>query len=161
MLAVPVRMADDRDMPALLRIEEDCFGSERFSAETVRTFLERDDTFVVVALAGVDVVGSAMCVFSEHEREGKIASIAVLRKYRGMGIGAQLLQECERIFQTRNLAKYSLEVETINEPAIALYASRGYEIKGMLEHFYGFGRHAYYMEKRIPPKSPPVRIRPS
>lgn len=158
---MPVRMAGERDMPTLLRIEEECFGAERFSPETIRAFLERDNTFVLIAESAGEDVGSAMCLFSESEKIGKIASIAVIRRSRGQGIGSQLLDECEKMFQDKGMTKYSLEVETINEPAISLYRSTGYEIIGMLQDFYGFGRNAYYMEKRVPPKGRPVRIRPS
>ena len=65
------------------------------------------------------------------------------------------------MLESKNLAKFSLEVETLNEPAIALYTSRGYEIKGVLQDFYGFGRHAYYMEKKIPSRGRSAKLRPS
>lgn len=100
-------------------------------------------------------------MFSADERHGKIASIAVLRRFRGQGIGSELLGECERILRDKNVTRFSLEVETINEPAIALYASKGYETKGVLQDFYGFGRSAYYMEKRAPVKGRSARIVPS
>lgn len=158
---MPVRPANEIDMPSLMGIEEDCFGAERFSSETVRAFLQRDDTFVLVAEKDGEIVGSAMCLVSEDERLGRIASIAVLRRFRRHGIGSELLEECERTFQNKDATKYSLEVETANSPATALYLSRGYEIIGMLHDFYGFGRHAYYMEKKGAAKGRPVRIRPS
>lgn len=156
-----VRPASEVDMLSLQSIEEDCFGAERFSQETIRAFLKRDDTFVLIAVSAGKVTGSAMCLFSEGERFGRIASIAVLRRHRRRGIGSEILEACERVFQDKDLTKYSLEVETLNEPAIALYTSKGYEIKGVLQDFYGFGRHAYYMEKRGPSKGRPVRVRPS
>lgn len=94
-LTVIIRQADELDLTELLKIEEDCFGSERFNMETVRAFVVRDDTFVLVAFEGNDILGSAMCMVSELDHQGKIASIAVLRQRRGTGIGAALLDECE------------------------------------------------------------------
>jgi len=148
-LAVILRLADENDMPGLLRIEEDCFANERWSESVARAFLERDDAFIIVAEEGDEIVGSALCVFSDCISEGKIASIAVLRKHRGEGIGSQLLEQCENIFRSRNLDKYSLEVETNNEPAISLYLTREYEVKGIIKDFYSAGRDAYAMEKVV------------
>jgi ribosomal-protein-alanine N-acetyltransferase len=143
-------------------IEEDCFGSEKFSPETIRAFLLRNDTFVLIAdLDREGAAGSAMCMFSVDERLGRIASIAVLRRFRRQGIATKLLDECERILAEKGVTKFSLEVETINEPAIALYTSKGYETKGVLQDFYGFGRHAYCMEKKALTMDRAVRIIPS
>jgi ribosomal protein S18 acetylase RimI-like enzyme len=136
-------------MPGLMNIEEDCFGKERFRPEVVRAFVERDSAFIIVAIEEGEIVGSAMAIYSDEASEGKIASIAVLRRHRGRGIGAQLLQECENVFIGQNLRRYTLEVETINGPAISLYETRGYKKRGIIDDFYGTGRHAYCMEKRI------------
>jgi ribosomal protein S18 acetylase RimI-like enzyme len=149
MQAVNIRQADEVDLPELLKIEEDCFGSERFNTETVRAFVVRDDTFVLVAYEGNEIVGSAMCMVSELDLHGKIASIAVLKQRRGTGIGAALLDECERVFRSQGLVKYSLEVEASNSLAIALYASREYVVKSSIQDFYGAGRPAFYMEKKL------------
>jgi len=159
MLAVNIRQADEVDLPELLKIEEDCFGSERFNTETVRAFVIRDDTFVLVALEGNDILGSAMCIVSELDLHGKIASIAVLRQRRGTGIGAALLDECERVFRLHGLVRYSLEVEASNSPAITLYASRGYAVKSSLQDFYGAGRPAFYMVKELDLQKAKVNVR--
>lgn len=147
LLAVIFRRAKETDMPGLMQVEEDCFGSERFSPQVVRAFIERENAFIMAGMDGSEISGSAMALYSEDASEGKIASIAVLRKMRGQGIGAQLLEECENVFRAHNLKRYSLEVETNNEPAIALYTSRGFRIRGVIDDFYGQGRPAYCMEK--------------
>ena len=144
-----LRRGEERDLEAMMRIEEDCFGAERFRPEVLRAFLLREDAFVIVAVEGEEVVGSAMGLLATEGGEGKIASIAVLRRHRGKGIGALLLEECENVFRAHNLARYTLEVETNNEPALSLYLSRGYVIKGTIRDFYGKGRDAYCMEKRV------------
>ena len=161
MLAVIVRPADEGDIRGLLRIEEECFGNEKFSAETVRAFIERSDSFVLVAALGTEVIGSAMCMIANSDREGRIASVAVLPDRRRHGTGGKLLAECEAFFERHGLARYTLEVDTMNEAAIMLYISKGYEINGMIENFYGAGRHAYLMVKRAPVRKRSVAVRPS
>lgn len=145
------RRADETDLFELLRIEDECFGHERFSAEIVRAFIVRADAFTVVAEdeAAGRLAGSASCLISENAGEGRIASIAVLKEKRGQGIGSGLLSECEKLFSTRPLRKYVLEVEATNIPAIVMYAHRGYEVTGTLKDYYGPGRDAYTMEKRL------------
>lgn len=157
MLAVKVRAADEWDLEGLLKIEQECFGAEKFNAETVRAFVVRDDAFVLLATDKDEIVGSAMCMISDLGREGKIASIAVVKEYRGTGVGSLLLDECERVFQSHGLTKYSLEVDVMNKPAISLYVSRGYDIKASIQDFYGAGRPAYIMEKNIGSKGDMVR----
>ena len=146
-------------MDALMRIEEDCFGSERFPADVVRAFIERDDTFVVIAEDEGEVLGSAMCMVSSDLGEGKIASIAVLRRARGQGVGSALLEECEAGFRAHDLRRYTLEVEVTNEPAMSLYSSRGYAVTGLVVGLYGAGRNGYAMEKRVGPGGTKVPVR--
>ena len=145
------RRADENDLLELLRIEEECFGAERFSTEIVRAFIVRADAFTVVAedeRMG-RLVGSASCLISENTGEGRIASIAVINDRRKQGVGSGLLAECERILNTFRLRKYVLEVETSNMPAILMYTHREYEVVGLLKDYYGLGRDAYSMERKM------------
>ena len=144
---VITRRADEQDMPDLLRIEEACFGADKFGPETIWAFVVRNDAFTVIAEDDGRIIGSAMCLVSEPSEEGRIASVAVLKEGRGKGIGSKLMDECEKIFRTYDLKKYTLEVEDTNVPALALYKSHGFEIVGMMTDFYGYGRDAYAMEK--------------
>jgi ribosomal protein S18 acetylase RimI-like enzyme len=159
MLAVRIRRADSNDIPGLMRIEAECFGPEKFSEETVRAFVVRDDTFVLVALRENDIIGSAMCLVSEVDAEGRIASIAVLKEHRCIGVGSDLLEECEHEFRNRKLTKYSLEVDITNESAIAMYTSSGYRITGLIPDFYGAGRDAYWMKKSASTGKTRIKVR--
>jgi len=145
---VEVRKATLADMPELMKVEETCFGIEKFSPETVKAFVVRDDAFVVLAEDGHEVRGSAMCMFSKAEGEGRVASVAVLPQFRNQGIGRRLLTECEKHFSGNGLKRFSLEVDVDNEPAISLYTTKGYEISGMIKDFYGPGRDAFMMVKK-------------
>lgn len=155
------RRATENDIVELLRIEDECFGSERFSSDLVRAFIVRADAFTVVAEDEVSgrLVGSASCLISEYTGEGRIASIAVLREHRESSIGSGMLTDCEKLFESYRLRKFVLEVETTNMPAILLYSNSGYKVKGLLKDYYGAGRDAYYMEKRTCLKTRNLRAR--
>lgn len=160
MLAVNVRLATEDDLPGLMQMEERCFGTEKFSQETVLAFLVREDTFVVIAEESGELVGTAMCIASDDELEGRIASLAVPVPMRRKGIGSMLLAHCEKVFEELGMTSYSLEVETTNEPAVSMYLSHGYLVAGLVQDFYGQGRPAYFMVKR-PPKKHGAPVRPS
>ncbi len=146
-----LRRATEDDLPDLLRIEDECFGNERFGVEVVRAFIVRGDAFTMVAYdEKIDrLVGSAACLISEGSGEGRIASIAVIKDYREQGVGSALLDACEETLRGFQLREYVLEVETTNIPAISLYRNRGYKTVGLLKDYYGTGRDGYAMEKKI------------
>lgn len=149
MASVDVRDAEPEDLPGVMAIEDECFGSERFSPETVRVFMEREDAFLLVALEGQRVIGAAMCIASPRCSEAKIASIAVLKEFRRKGVGSALLRECESKFVSGGASRSGLEVEVNNQPAIDLYSKHGYQLIGIVRGYYSNGRDAYYMEKAL------------
>ncbi len=161
MPTVELRQASEEDLRGIMAVERDCFGSERYDTRTVRTFLHRRDSFVLVAVEGGQVLGAAMCMFPPGLGEGRIASVAVLRRHRRRGIGSRLMDECERILAALRLEKFVLEVDTRNRSAVRLYRNRGYVTTGRIDDFYSKGRHAFVMEKLATPPPRRVRIRPS
>ncbi|HJX04500.1 MAG TPA: N-acetyltransferase [Thermoplasmata archaeon] len=144
-----IRRATEKDLPALLVIEDRCFGNERFNRDVLHAYVSRQDSFTVIALEGQRPQGSAMCTMPQRSMVGRIASIAVLEDKRRSGIGSLLLAECERVLKTEGRKYAMLEVEVSNEPAIALYKGHGYKITGLIEQYYSRDRDAYVMEKRI------------
>ena len=156
-----VRKAGTQDLPSLTRLEEECFGIERFSENTLMAFLMRDDAFALVAEEDGEVLGAALCLCSDSRAEGRVASMAVLGQMRRKGIATFMLREAERSFEKRGARTFGLEVDVANEPAIALYLKHGYSLRAIIRDYYGIGRHAYVMEKILPSKKRKVSVRPS
>lgn len=156
-----IRLATEEDLKGIMRIERACFREDRFDIGTVRTFLRRNDSFVVVAVEGDVVVGAAMCVCSARTARGRIASVAVLEERRRGGTGADLLEASEEELRKRGVGTAVLEVDVGNESAVKLYASHGYEVKGTVRDYYSRGRDAFYMEKCIAMSGRRVKVRPS
>jgi ribosomal protein S18 acetylase RimI-like enzyme len=160
-VGVEIRLASEDDLEGIMRIEKACFREDRFDIGTVRTFLRRKDSFVVVAVEGDDVVGAAMCACSTRLARGRIASVAVLEEHRRRGTGAVLLEASEDELRTRGVGTAVLEVDVDNESAVKLYVSHGYDVKGTMRDYYSRGRDAFYMEKDIAMRGRRVRVRPS
>jgi len=74
-----------------------------------------------------------------------IHDIAVINKYRGKGIGQNLLQKIEEIAVERQCCKITLEVLDGNESAISAYKKFGFS-PYELQSEYG---HAMFWEKKI------------
>jgi len=159
--SVKVRKAGPRDLPSLIRLEEECFGVEKFSENTLMAFLMRDDAFALVAEEMGEVLGAALCLCSDSRAEGRVASMAVLEQRRRNGVATLLLREAEGSFEKRDARTCGLEVDVANEPAIALYLKHGYSLRAIIRDYYGAGRHAYIMEKVLPSKKRKVSVRPS
>jgi ribosomal-protein-alanine N-acetyltransferase len=77
-----------------------------------------------------------------------IYSIAVLKEYRGKGIGTALLDEAEQHALALGAKVIQLEVRC-NSKAVALYQRNGYSVKHIRNNYYGSGNHAYRMIKEL------------
>lgn len=156
-----VREAAIKDLGGLMRLEQECFGAEKFSETTLMAFLLRDDAFTLVAEDEGQVIGAVLCLCSKSSAEGRIASMAVLEGRRRKGVGTLLLCEAEKSLESIGARTFGLEVDVGNEPAISLYLKHGYSLRVIIRDYYGAGRHAYLMEKVLPSKKRKVSVRPS
>ena len=86
------------------------------------------------------------------QKVGHLVSIAVLKEYRGRGIGSALLSETisvmKNIYQT---ASIFLEVRVSNTPAIKLYRKFGFKVVRRIPYYYRDGEDAYVMVLRLSP----------
>jgi predicted GNAT family N-acyltransferase len=89
--------------------------------------LDRDDKRAVhfLALAAGKAVGTARVVIGQ--RNAKIGRMAVLRSYRGRGIGAKLLKRAIAIAKTHRAEQIYLHAQV---PAIGFYEAMGFQCVG-------------------------------
>ncbi len=158
---VEIRLATLEDLDGMMRIEELCFGDERFDRGTVRAYLTRRDAFALVATAEDRVVGASMGMVSTRLGCGRIGSVAVVDTHRGKGIGKMLLNACEEEFRKRGITHFLLEVGVDNSDAVKLYETNGYISKGVISGYYSKGRDAFFMEKDVIMEGKKTRVKPS
>jgi ribosomal-protein-alanine N-acetyltransferase len=137
-----VRPATIADIAAVADIERSSFP-DPWSAPAFAALLGRREVhFVVAAPAspeGADpvagpVLGYAVAWFVVGE--GEVANIAVHPECRGQGIGATLLDDVLRSATRARVTAVFLEVRESNEPARALYTSRGFQQVGRRRNYY-------------------------
>jgi len=92
---------------------------------------KRKGVFAVVAFAGEDPAGLALCMegFSSFACKPllNVHDMVVVRQYRGRGISKRLLEKVEEIARKLGCCKLTLEVLEGNEVARAAYKAFGFD----------------------------------
>ncbi|SEO68267.1 ribosomal protein S18-alanine N-acetyltransferase [Trujillonella endophytica] len=127
----PMRLAD---LPAVMRMEEELFAPDTWTASMYRDELSRTDTrSYLVAVDGADVVGYAGLI--AYDDEAHVATIGVTGSRQGEGLGALLLDTLLAEADRRSPAVL-LEVRADNEVAQGLYRRRGFAEIGRRPRYY-------------------------
>ncbi len=83
--------------------------------------------------------------------EAEILSLAVLPERRGRGIGRALLDSCLDGLAGQGVGRVFLEVAADNVGARALYRAAGFVFAGRRRDYYGAGRDALLLVRRLSP----------
>ncbi len=127
-----VRKMREEDVPQVAKIEAMTF-TEPWSEQSFLAELKNPQATILVSEAGGEIVGFAD--MREICGECYINNVAVLPKYRKMGMG-QALMEGLQDSCTENAEFITLEVRESNEAAISLYRKLGYVKVGVRKDFY-------------------------
>ena len=89
------------------------------------SFKGSDEARELFMAHGADgAVGMATITRSESGYE--LNGVGVLPEHRGKGYGAAIMDACLVVLRNRGVRDVTLEVDAANEPALALYRSRGF-----------------------------------
>lgn len=130
---VVVRDMAAADLAAVVAIEAESY-SVPWSESTFRGLLRRRDAEMVVAVAGDVVIGYAAfwCVVDQ----GELGNVAVSSAWRGLGLGARLVEEVIRRAARRGIVEVFLEVRPTNTVARRLYERLGFAAVGRRRNYY-------------------------
>jgi ribosomal-protein-alanine N-acetyltransferase len=117
----------------VLRIEDDLFGAEKWSAAMFWNELAQRH-FYLVALDGTELLGYAG--LSVAEGEAWVQNIAVRRTAQRRGVGRELLEALLAEADRRGAKQVLLEVAVDNAPAQHLYARYDFEPVGIRRGYY-------------------------
>ncbi|MDY2987701.1 MAG: ribosomal protein S18-alanine N-acetyltransferase [Peptoniphilus sp.] len=139
-MEIKIRRAEFLDLDEIHKVEVESF-TEPWSRSLIKVALT--DSLTEVWVVEIDkVVGFMIC---SKLFEASLDNIAILKNYRGNGLGVKLL---EKLIEFAEEKEITLEVEHDNEVAKRIYHKFGFRIEGMRENYYGKGRHAYIMWRR-------------
>jgi [ribosomal protein S18]-alanine N-acetyltransferase len=145
---VNIREATPEDLDDLMRIEEESFREERFSRDLLEMFVREEEFETLICEVDGSAVGYS-AAYIEPEVRSRILSLAVQKRYRGMGMARNLMREMEHRAMILRATSMTLEVRVNNAAAVNLYLEEGYQIRGTIPDYYAKGEDAFYMEKKL------------
>ncbi|HLY32598.1 MAG TPA: N-acetyltransferase, partial [Ktedonobacterales bacterium] len=135
-----VREATMADLDALTAITASAFGEPLDSTQRriTQDFLSGERW--LIGLLGDEALGSLRATpmstaADTKEREAGIYGFGVLRTRQGQGWGRRTLAQTLAMLRDEGYARFSLEVETNNEAAFALYRSCGFVMATTYEYY--------------------------
>lgn len=144
--AVQIENATWRDLNALRQLEQICFPKDAWPLWDLLGVLTFPNVVRLKAVVDGEMVGFIAGDIRKSERMAWIATIGVLPEYRGRGIGATLLEACEKQI---TVPRVRLNVRVSNQPALRLYRKFSYYEVGIWPNYYQDGEDAYVLEKKL------------
>lgn len=140
------RLADMKDVPALLEIERASFDTPWTLGEIEE---ELDKPLARVWVAEREGVVAAFGIQWFVVGEAQLANIAVHPRWRGRGLGKQMMIRLLDNARAEGMDKMTLEVRTGNTAATELYLSLGFIETCRRPRFYEDQDEAILMEKKL------------
>lgn len=128
-MQVEIIPASQDDLTVLSALEQACFPTDGWSEDSVLTQLSSSFGISLVARGEEGVLGYLFASYIPPE--GELLRIAVVPKFRGSGVGKQLL-----LALLSRLSVCFLEVREGNTAARALYEGVGFVLTGKRAAYY-------------------------
>ena len=132
-MAFTFRFADEQDLAAIVDIENASMSCP-WSLKSYEEAINSDHSFIMVAESEGQIAGFS--VFYLTPPESELPDNVVDEKFRGQGLGRQLLTKSLEELAARDVDTIFLEVRVSNTPARRLYESFGFEEIGTRKYFY-------------------------
>lgn len=145
---VRIRLASVDDLPAIMRLEEDAFGPERFSGELAERLITTPDIATLVAEDEMVEAYIMVHIIRSYET-GDVLSLAVSKTRRRQGLGRKMMEEVERLSSDEGATTMMLYVRPDNVAAVSLYISLGYKVLARCRGYYPDGSDADMMVKHL------------
>lgn len=140
------------DFDALFAVEEICFEPpHRFARSYMRKLVNNASAAAWIAEQEGQIAGFAIVEWAREKGRiiAYLETIEVAPEWRGQGVGAELLRLAEGSASTAGAEILWLHVDAGNRPAIRLYLTHGYLLKGREDGYYGRGRAALIYAKSL------------
>jgi ribosomal-protein-alanine N-acetyltransferase len=137
------------DLEALYALDQICFDSGiAYSKTELKQILRSASGCGVLAESRGEIVGFAAGYVSSRGA-GHVVTLDVSPGFRRKGAGRALFNNLLERFRKAGATGIRLEVEVENAPAIAFYRSFGFRSTRRVSDYYGYGRDAWEMEKKL------------
>ncbi len=131
-------------LPAILQIEQACFGVDAFNRRQMRYLIQSQNPFLI-AMAEKRIAGYMILLKRKKVSMLRLYAIAIHPDFRGKGLASSLVDKAIQIASASGFSKISLEVRTDNHAAVSLYRQKGFEVTKQLSQYYKDGMEGYRM----------------
>jgi ribosomal-protein-alanine N-acetyltransferase len=146
--ATAIRWMIRRDMPSVLRIENEAFPSAWTEEEFIKALRHRD-TIGMVAEHQDEVVG--YMVYQLCKSHIHILNFAVAQQYRRQFVGLSMIDKLISKLHHQRRNRILLEVRESNLEAQLFFRSLGFKASSVLRNFYpNCSEDAYLFQYRLP-----------
>lgn len=148
MSLLTIDVARERDLPAIMVLEAAGFDHAHWSQEAWLAEIDGLDRHVVVIRSEAeDVLGVA--TFQLGGDVADLHRVIVDPRIRGVGLGHRLVLDGLAWAKREGAERMLLEVEHDNTPALTLYTTLGFTEISRRRDYYGAGRDALVMERKL------------
>lgn len=138
-----IRSAQIDDLPHILEIENASFSTPWGKGDFYDLF-SSDIAYLIVSVNNDNVI-TGYAGFWTILDEIHLGNIAVLPQFRKMGIGKKLMEYIILFAKNKDINGITLEVNSKNTAAIALYESLNFKTYGKRKNYYGENEDALIM----------------
>lgn len=128
-----IRRMEPSDIHSVGGLEKKYF-SVPWSEDGLLESLNLENYLFFVVEEDGEVIGYAG--LSQILDEGDITNVVIDERYRGRGLGRELLENLLAAGSGQGVNAFTLEVRVSNEAAVRLYESLGFEAEGIRKGFY-------------------------
>ena len=148
-LDVEIRPMEDRDLPQVMDIENNCFLHPWQLKDLLYELHENPvSNLYVVEYSNASLGLKAVVGFIDYWvtfDSGTICQIAVHPDIQHSGVGSELMEEMLKDVKAKKVNSLTLEVRKSNEKAINFYKKHGFTISHIKPGYYSNGEDAIYM----------------
>ena len=142
-----IRRAESGDLTQIVQIEDLCFPDETAFPPGMFAYLIRYAVSIVACEPEKKVLGFIMGYTSG--KAGAVYTLDVHPNCRRKGIGSKLILALEEKLALLGAETIRLEAALEKPEAVELYRKAGYQERELVRNYYGRGKHAVRMHKRL------------
>ena len=142
-----IRRAESGDLTQIVQIEDLCFPDETAFPPRMFAYLIRYAVSIVACEPEKKVLGFIMGYTSGNA--GAVYTLDVHPNCRRKGIGSKLILALEEKLALLGADTIRLEAALEKPEAVELYRKAGYQERELVRNYYGRGKHAVRMRKRL------------
>jgi len=150
-----IRAAKLSDVDELVRLENQCFQTDRLSRRSFRYMLTKGHAVTLIEEERGEARGYVLVLFNEGTSLARLYSIAVDSRYRGKGVAQRLVEAAEAASIEQDRVYMRLEIRRDNPASIGLFTKLGYRQFGTYSDYYEDHMEALRFQKIL------VALRPN